>query len=896
MKKENYYTANIEALRAKNPIVVEWLEADKGVDWITEIKSKNGQPNLLIRSENQEQTAAHCMDDPTKEARDVAKEFTLTRNTMTVLIGSGCGYFARAIWELRKKGHQTIVVEPVAAMVKQALKHQNLVKAISNYEIIFATSVQDVEYCFATMENRKMVENWYVSKETMSKKRPEYDKIGNATFKTISTLRSNTGTVMGAAKKIADNDMISLPYVIRHRGVKELAGLFKGKPGIVVSTGPSLAKNIHLLMDKEVQRKFVIVAVGQALRILLGYDIRPDFICSVDFGIVNMSHYKGLLDSDVPMVAINRTYADLLKNWQKHKFICASVAEGKTASSIIGKKGAISTGGSVSHLATNLTAALGCDPIVLIGQDLAYSNDESHNAQVDEGGSIKIVDDKITWTLKDPNSAIPGDHEQGEVRHVLGYYGGFVPTYAAYASYLNNFERMFEYTECNIINATEGGAKIKHCRQLSLKKVIEEFGKEPIDKTVIEPLLTLTDDYESDIKEATRRLKLDIKNLDIIEKYGDKAIRNCNVMMTTNKPKQLMKLLKVDKDNVSKVYDAVKENPLVYLSIYAQAKMAQSSAFESKADTKSFISVKTKKDRKIRINRTKLLVGAAMDVAKSIKETYNQTLETFEKYAKDKTVLDAKPEPLPDLKDTESYFKAGNFCHPLADARSIIKNIGDKSPIDPAGHTSVYGQAKIVIGKSLDMRLDLIEKAKKEYEEKHKTAGDILVEYNELLEEARLLGREKKHEEAIKVLKKALGMVKDDEMAKWGMASALHQLNRDKEAIPYFEKLIKKFPDELDYRHDCGWSYLKSGNAPKAFEYFSYTMDKTDKFDRDLKKFAILFDISGQMPEAVAAMRDYLEKYPADFEAWNLKGDYCKKTGDEAEAEKCYETAKEIKN
>ena len=137
------------------------------------------------------------------------------------------------------------------------------------------------------------------------------------------------------------------PFEIYPYSINKLIDIFQGKPGVIVSTGPSLEKNIHVL--KEHQDKLVIVAVGQALRVLMGYGITPDFICTVDFGEVNMAHFKGLMDSKVPLVCLNRTYAPLLKQYQGPKFITSSPQEETSALSILNDRGAVLQGGSVAE-------------------------------------------------------------------------------------------------------------------------------------------------------------------------------------------------------------------------------------------------------------------------------------------------------------------------------------------------------------------------------------------------------------------------------------------------------------------------------------------------------------------------------------------------------------------
>ncbi|MFN9706388.1 MAG: 6-hydroxymethylpterin diphosphokinase MptE-like protein, partial [Planctomycetota bacterium] len=61
-------------------------------------------------------------------------------------------------------------------------------------------------------------------------------------------------------------------------GLAPLAGFAKGRLGIVVSAGPSLRRNLHLLKDPAVQERTVIVATQTVLKPLLAEGIRPHFV------------------------------------------------------------------------------------------------------------------------------------------------------------------------------------------------------------------------------------------------------------------------------------------------------------------------------------------------------------------------------------------------------------------------------------------------------------------------------------------------------------------------------------------------------------------------------------------------------------------------------------------
>jgi hypothetical protein len=308
----NIYEKNLEAIGKRTPIFKQWLPVQPGTEWVRLIKGDNGEYNLLIDTPKAPVTA-YPNDDPSSRAKPEAEAHSRHDDSCTVVVGMGLGYLVKELLEVMDKKHVIVVVEPIAQILQLALQLQDFSKAIEDGSLLFAVTHEDVSYVMSLVEQGKNIEQWYVTMEHYTfQRKDEYQKLSEFVMQTISALRASTGTVMGAGHMIADNDVASLPYVIRHRGVAELEGMFKGKPAILVNTGPSLQKNIHHLMNTEVQDRFVIIAIGQALRVLLAYGIKPDFVTSVDYGPVNMGHYLGMLDvEDIPLVALNRSHAPM---------------------------------------------------------------------------------------------------------------------------------------------------------------------------------------------------------------------------------------------------------------------------------------------------------------------------------------------------------------------------------------------------------------------------------------------------------------------------------------------------------------------------------------------------------------------------------------------------------
>lgn len=448
-KNENQnWNKNLKAIQTSNPeLAIKLKESKDDCDWIQLIKSKNGDANMLI-NKGSEIFPAYNMENPTQEALDATAKMNLFKQHVSIIVGIGLGYLTNATLKKAEKGHRIVVSEPVMPMLKIALNRYDFSKVINKRELFIISSIEQTVYVLQAIASQYVIEGWLLTPDKYIKHRPdEYGDLLKIAGESLNQILCNTGTIAGAAGGIiADNDIACMPYVIRHRGVAELKGLFKDKPAILVSTGPSLAKNIHHLID--LKDRAIIICVGQAIRPLLAYGIRPDFSCTVDFGEVNYVHFKGLMDCGIPLVTINRTYAPLIRDWQGPKFIAATPVPGfeKMATGILSDKGFIEAGGSVAHLCFGLAQLLGCNPIIFVGQDLALG-ETSHIPLADAAGEVGVTaNGQIVWKVKDQRCHLFGDvsHGMGPVHSVEGYYGKPVLTNLGLASFKTVFQSIVE--------------------------------------------------------------------------------------------------------------------------------------------------------------------------------------------------------------------------------------------------------------------------------------------------------------------------------------------------------------------------------------------------------------------------------------------------------------------
>lgn len=803
--------------------------------WIKFIQNKK---NFLVENKQH----AYDLDDPLKEAEKAIEHQNLYKQDISVIVGCGLGYLLQAIIDKREEKHRVIVAEPEEYFVEYVRKKFSK-KELK--DVIFCANTDELNIMLEAAESGITVNHWHVMVEQYAKLRVEYMKLAIFIQNKINQISCNTGTVRSAGSTIADNDILNLPYVIRHPGIKDLIDLFKGKPAVTVSTGPSLEKNIHVL--KKYKNDVVIIAVGQALRVLLGYDIKPDFICTVDFGEVNMAHFKGLMDSNVPLICLNRTYAPLLKQWQGPKFITCNIQAEDSALSVLNDKGTVMQGGSVAHLCLSAAAVMGCNPIMMIGQDLALG-DKSHIEQADAGGKTKIVNGEIMWEVTDQRTHLHGNaYSMGAAVSTEGFFGGYVLTNSGLASFITAFENMIKaYKDFTVINCTQGGARIKHTKQMTLQHAINKYCKEKLDKKIPKKLLRPIKNSKKIIDDLIPKLEQEITDMKTI-------IRNCNYGISTGKKILkakddvfLLKELKKNEKYSNKAFELSKKITLVQLAIFNESKLIQTREMLVSGRIDNLR--KNKDDLKIRVKRNRLILEAAIKASKRLKEHYQETIKILKLH---NLHIPFKKEPI-DLADAHEYLNQGNFAHPYIDAKKVLKKDPDNK------------EAKDILEKAKRLRALKLKQAKKtdiDYENK-------VLKFNYLIEQARKIGKKAKDWTKAKAYLNAAEYILPKETFKnvllWGKASVAIKQKQYDIAI----KLYKQLPDEKQYQFELGLVYVQANRIPEALELFKKVMADTSEFDYFLEAIGDLYIELDLYDKAIIAYQSYLNKFPGNIMVW----------------------------
>lgn len=285
------------------------------------------------------------------------------------------------------------------------------------------------------------------------------------------------------------------------RDVSKLKNAFANVPAIIVSAGPSLDKNIQHL--KEAQGKAVIIAADTIVGKLLKNGITPNFMCSIERveEVYTYFYQDKELPQEITLVGPLLLNPNIFTEYKGNVIIPLrkNVGEYIWLNTLLGfdEDSFISMGSSCAHLAFGLANHLGANPIVLIGQDLAYGDslEKSHTSDT--------VYDKKSF-----NSLVNVD-----ILEAPGYFGGKVKTNQIWTSFRKWFEHEIAEKQLFVINATEGGSKIEHTVQMPLEQVIKQYCDKLID---IKQVVESTECYQVDTKSVVEALQREVEQLDII--------------------------------------------------------------------------------------------------------------------------------------------------------------------------------------------------------------------------------------------------------------------------------------------------------------------------------------------------------------------------------------------
>lgn len=254
------------------------------------------------------------------------------------------------------------------------------------------------------------------------------------------------GEYFDSYKHFFENFWANLPNLAHSYLGSGLQGRFKEVPAIICGAGPSLAKNISLL--PQLKDKALILAGGTAVNILNGHGIDPHFTFGIDPFPSYYSRALVYTSFETPFVYKPRVLKELFDLFSP-PLVYLNLGSSYEVEKQVQKDLNIPSieqelGTNVVHACLRLAHFMGCNPIITIGVDLAYSGGASYGSGLKKhAATLARLDSKNTW-------------EEVIVRPDI--YGKPVETlwkWVHEAMWYADFQK--KHTDFTLLNATEGG-------------------------------------------------------------------------------------------------------------------------------------------------------------------------------------------------------------------------------------------------------------------------------------------------------------------------------------------------------------------------------------------------------------------------------------------------------
>lgn len=407
-------------------------------------------------------------------------DLNLEKADIIIILGFGLGEHVQKTVHKASKRAFILVIEPDISVFKAALSEIDfssfLEKRVSlaiGEDPFYATRVRlDNYYGILTLPQIQLVEH-----HPSTQRIPDYyQKIKKNLKEATDVALRNMATLNKFAPDWQRNVLSNLPVLINSPGVNRLFGQFQNVPAVIVSAGPSLDKNVSHL--KEAEGKALIVCVDTALKALLSHSITPDLVVAIDSQEANYKHIKGIKVKGPFLVIVPVTNPKIVKELSLPVFVTDyGHPMTKWVENFIGTKGHTKVGGSVATTCFDLLVQLGANPIIFIGQDLAYTDGKLHTGKasymdewVESLGKFDTLETKIRERMREER-----------LGWVDGQDGKKVMTSYQMQGWITWLQDQIKDAKATCINATEGGAKIEGASAMKLKEAIERFCKNELD-------------------------------------------------------------------------------------------------------------------------------------------------------------------------------------------------------------------------------------------------------------------------------------------------------------------------------------------------------------------------------------------------------------------------------
>jgi hypothetical protein len=464
---------NFKVLQERYSFLAEKIESQKAND-LKWCRTRKGQKNLCEERDGKAYYY-HSNYDLIKETEKWKSSLSLEDSKLFYIFGLGLGYsyIAMKEWLDEKPGRYLIYFEEDIRVIERFLEMDHAKELLEDDRILLCGLKMECENDQETLE---ALAYYYIQLRFSVTALPFYAVQQKERFDQIQVGIMHKSAFVGFVsgeflnfgvafyRNFYQNMLKGLPGAHLSSG---LVNQFKNVPAIICGAGPSLNKNFDLL--KNLSNRALLFAGGSSVKALANRGLLPHFGGTVD---PNLEQYKRMTSQtayELPFFFKGRVHHPALSHLHGPKVYLAGnmgypVTTWMERELGIGEEPLFTEGNNILHLSIDIARNLGCNPIIFVGMDLAYTDMQQYASDVLVDNQLKEED--LTAATHLNNNSFLRDDIHGDPVYTLW-------KWVAESNYTSNYAK--QHPDVTFINATEGGIGMKDIPNLTLEEVAEKY-------------------------------------------------------------------------------------------------------------------------------------------------------------------------------------------------------------------------------------------------------------------------------------------------------------------------------------------------------------------------------------------------------------------------------------
>lgn len=434
-------------------------------------QTKRGEPNLK-RLYGSAIVYYHEQEGAEAEARDWFNSLPEKNIPLLIVYGVGLGYYYDAAkkWLKENPKRYLIFLEDDLGVIHKLLETKRGTEILQDRQVQlhYFRNLKDEEGVFEVLYWNFTLTCIVVSalKSYVEKKGHFLDQLRHKIAHDAAIKNALVDEYMRYGGAFLINFYQNMLYLSDSYLGNRFFGKFFKLPAIICGAGPSLAKNVVLLGS--LLDKAVVFAGGSALNVLNAAFFQPHFGAGIDPNSMQLKRLSSSQGYEVPFFYRNRLFHDAFRMIHgPHLYITG--AGGYDIAEYFEEKFGINfdfldEGHNVVNFCVQVAQKMGCDPIIFVGMDLAFTDMKEYAPGVVEDASI--CQTKILDVEDEDDKALLRKDIYGEPVYTLW-------KWVAEAEWLGNFAK--EHPSLTMINCTEGGLGFPDIANKTLKEVADKY-------------------------------------------------------------------------------------------------------------------------------------------------------------------------------------------------------------------------------------------------------------------------------------------------------------------------------------------------------------------------------------------------------------------------------------